>query len=182
MKAKLMQQTIEIPEGVEVKIENSTVNVKGAKGELKRELRNPKVKLEVKEKNVVLSSKEATKREKTIIGTFKSHINNMIDGVVNGVVYKLKICSGHFPMTVAVENNAFVVKNLFGERVPRVLPIKEGASVKVDNDSVVVEGIDKELIGQTAANIEKLCKTTKRDRRIFQDGIYIVEKNGKEVE
>lgn len=182
MKVKLMQQTITIPEGIEVKADNGLINVKGIKGEINRVLKNPKVLIEVKEKQITLSSKNATKREKTIIGTFKAHIKNMIDGVTNGIVYKLKICAGHFPMTVTVENNSLVVKNFFGERIPRVLPFKEGASVKIEGEEVTVEGIDKEIVGQTAASIEKLCKITRRDRRIFQDGIYITEKNGKSTE
>lgn len=181
MKVKLMENAIDVPEGVEIKIENSIINVKGAKGEVSRALKDPKIKIELKENKVVLSSKNATKREKTMIGTFKSHINNLIKGVMDGVVYKLKICSGHFPMTVGVENNSLVVKNLFGERVPRVLQIREGASVKIEEEIITVEGIDKELVGQTAANIEKLCKITNRDRRIYQDGIYITEKNGKAI-
>jgi len=72
------------------------------------------------------------------------------------------------------------VTNLFGEKVPRVakLPWSPGeVEVKVSNKTdVVVKGIDKEKVGQTAANIERSCKIRNRDRRVFQDGIYITSK------
>ena len=105
----------------------------------------------------------------------------MIKGVSEGHIYKLKICSGHFPMNTAVNGNKFVVNNFLGEKTPRELDIKEGASVKIEGDIVIVEGIDKELVSQTAASIEILTKVKGKDKRIFQDGIYITEKDGKEI-
>ncbi len=57
--------------------------------------------------------------------------------------------------------------------------IKDGADVKLDESFVTVEGIDIEIVGQTAADIEQLTRITNRDIRIFQDGIYIIEKPGK---
>ena len=51
--------------------------------------------------------------------------------------------------------------------------------VRVENKvDVIVSGADREKVGQTAANIERACKIRKRDRRVFQDGIYIVSKDG----
>ena len=61
------------------------------------------------------------------------------------------------------------------------MKIKEGVKVAVEGDKVKVEGTDKELVGQTAANIETLTKIKGRDRRIFQDGIFIINKGGKEL-
>jgi large subunit ribosomal protein L6 len=80
-------------------------------------------------------------------------------------------------MTMAVKGNKFVVNNYFGERVPRTSDILSGVEVKVNNKvEVVVSGIDKELVGQTAANIEKSTTIKNRDRRVFQDGIYLLNK------
>jgi len=59
------------------------------------------------------------------------------------------------------------------------VPDPSGAEVKIEEQIIIVESPDLELAGQTAASIEKLCKITNRDRRIFQDGIYIYEKPGK---
>jgi len=76
-----------------------------------------------------------------------------------------------------VQGNKFIVNNYFGERVPRSAAILDGVQVKVQNKTeVVVTGIDKEAVGQTAANIERSTTVKKRDRRVFQDGIYLIEK------
>ncbi len=181
MGTKNITAEIEIPEKTNLDIGKDIV-IKGEKGEIKRRLVSPKVTIEKKDNKVVLSAKNATKREKITIGTFKSHIKNMIKGANEGHSYRLKICSGHFPMTVAVSGNELTVKNFLGESIPRVLKLKEGVDVKVDGENVVVESINKELAGQTAADIEQLTRITNRDKRIFQDGIWIIEKDGKQVE
>ncbi|MBW2982333.1 50S ribosomal protein L6 [Candidatus Woesearchaeota archaeon] len=176
-----ISEKIEIPEKIEVKVDKGIVNVKGPKGEVNRNLLLPKIKISVKDNAILIESKNATKREKKMIGTFKAHIRNLIKGAAEGFVYKLKICSSHFPMTASIENNQFVVKNFLGENTPRTLGIKEGVNIKIEGNDVVVESINKELAGQTAASIEKLCKIKGRDTRIFQDGIWMTEKAGKEI-
>ncbi|MDD5087047.1 MAG: 50S ribosomal protein L6, partial [Candidatus Nanoarchaeia archaeon] len=157
------------------------IKVKGPKGEVSKKLAGPGVEIKAENNSVSIISKKATKREKKIIYAIRSHIKNMIKGVTEGFVYKLKICPGHFPMNVSVEKEYFTVKNLFGEKTPRKLKIGPEVKIKIDGKDVYVEGINKELTSQTAASIEKLTKVKGRDRRIFQDGIYIVSKDGKEI-
>ena len=104
-------------------------------------------------------------------------MNNMVKGVTEGFTYTLKALYSHFPMTLAVKGNELVVNNYFGERVPRSAKILNGVEVKIQNKTeVIVSGIDKEAVGQTAANIERSTTVKKRDRRVFQDGIYLIEK------
>jgi large subunit ribosomal protein L6 len=83
-------------------------------------------------------------------------------------------------MTLKVQGDIMTVTNLFGEKVPRVAKLPWSPSdveVKISNKTdVVVKGIDKEKVGQTAANIERSCRIKNRDRRVFQDGIYITSK------
>lgn len=181
MKIKKMEENIEIPSGVEVSIDKSVFKIKGPKGELSREFKHPRIKMEKKENGITFASENATKREKKMIGTFKAHIRNMVKGVTEGNVYRLKICSGHFPMNVSVSGTDFIVKNFLGEKIPRMLKICEGVKVKVEGQEVVVETADKEKAGQTAAEIETLTRIKGRDRRIFQDGIYIINKDGKDM-
>ncbi len=182
MRMPELTHEIEMPEGVTVQTEGTTLKVKGPKGELERKFRSPKFKFFVEGNLLKITANNATKREKTMGGTLKAHIKNMIKGVTEGHIYKLKICSGHFPMNVSVNGNKFVVKNFLGEKVPRTFTIQEGAKVKIEDTLVTVEGIDKEIAGQVAADIEQLCRITNRDIRIFQDGIYILEKSGKSVQ
>ncbi len=179
MYTKMLQditQKIKIPEGVTVQVENGLIRINGPKGENQRKLSHRNVKIAVEEGNIVLSSKKPSKREKRIIGTFKAHIRNMIKGVEEGFTYKLKTASSHFPITVNLEGKELVVKNFFGEKIPRRCTIPEGVNVKVDGSIITVESTDIEKAGKTAGLIEQATRITRRDRRVFQDGIYITEK------
>jgi len=172
---------IEIPNDITITVDKGIVSVKSKNGENKKNLFNKKVKIEVKDNKVVITAKKASKREKKMIGTFKAHIKNMIKAASEGSTYKLKICSGHFPMNVSVEKNELVIKNFVGEKIPRRMKIKDGVEVKVEGDIIVVKSSDKELAGQVAASIEQLTRRTKYDKRIFMDGIWIIDKDGKEI-
>jgi large subunit ribosomal protein L6 len=125
--------------------------------------------------------KRKSQREKRSARTMEAHIKNMFKGVQNGHTYRLKICSGHFPMSVTVKGNAVEIKNFIGEKVPRTTEICADVHVKIDGDQIVVDGIDKEKVSETAARIEQITRRPGFDPRIFQDGIYIIEKDGKTV-
>lgn len=168
-----------MPEGIAVKIENKIFWVKGKKGEVQKKLYNPRINSRIVGNKIVFESKKATQREKKLIKAYLAHLRNMIKGVNEGHSYKLKICSGHFPMSVGVKGNVFEIKNFIGETVPRTLTIPEGVKVTADGQFIVVEGINKDLTSQTAALIEKLTRRPGFDKRIFQDGIFIIEKDGR---
>ena len=180
---KAIQGKIEIPKDVEIEIVDSTIKVKGPKGTAERKLLNPKIKISKENNELILTTKtpKFSKREKTIIGSFTSHIKNLIKGVIEGYTYKLKVCSSHFPMTISVENESVVIKNFLGEKIPRKTKILPDVKVKVEGDIIVVEGANKEEVSQTANRIEQSTKITARDKRIFQDGCYIFDKAGKEI-
>lgn len=176
MKADLKVE-IKMPTGVTVSKDGQFLLFKGPKGEITKKFHSKKVITEVAENTVVISSKDATKREKKLFNTFKAHVTHMVVGVIEGHEYKLKICSGHFPMSVAVKGTNLEVKNFLGEAYPRTMKLKAGVVVKVNGDIIDVSAPDKEISGQTAADIEQLTRITNRDRRIFQDGIFITEKS-----
>ena len=116
-----------------------------------------------------------------MFGTLKAHFNNMIKGLTEKFKYKLQIANVHFPMNVSVDKNAneLVVKNFLGEKKDRRIKLVEGVDVKVNGEVIELESINIEKAGQCAANIEKGAKVRNKDRRIFQDGIFIVEKPGR---
>jgi len=172
-----LKDKISIPSNVEVDITKLYVNIKGPKGETKKNVYHPSVKIEKDEKNILLTTDKSTKKEKRILNTLKAHIKNLIKGVLNGFEYELKICSGHFPMSVSVEKNDLVIKNFFGEKIPRKAKILPGVNVKVSGDKVTVSGCSKEDVGQTCSNIEQSTRRTSFDRRRFQDGIWITKKS-----
>lgn len=188
MKLKIIEKEIPIPKGVEVKVDYHTLGVKGEKGQLQRTFYYPRMSMKVAEakgvedevgKKVVLSCKNATKKDKRFLGTFESIVKNMIKGVSEGFVYKLKVCSSHFPMNVSFKDNALTVKNFLGEKIPRILMVPQEVNVKVEGDTIILEGADKALVGNVAGKMEKLTRITDKDKRRFQDGIYIIEKAGK---
>jgi len=176
-----LKANITIPEGTTVTLDNNTFTVKGAKGEVKRTLSNPKVKITLQSKEITLEAKKATQREKKLLRTYVAHIKNLLRGTKEGHTYKLKICSGHFPMTVAIKGNKFEIKNFIGEAKPRTLKVPEEVSVKIEGQVINVEGTDKEKTGQTAARIENLTRRSSFDKRVFQDGLYLIEKDGKPI-
>ncbi|WP_297549309.1 50S ribosomal protein L6 [Thermococcus sp.] len=176
-----IREEVEIPEGVEVTVEGNTVKVKGPKGELQRELKYPGVKIFTEDGKVVIYKEFPRKKDIAIARTFKAHIANMIKGVTEGFTYRLKVVYSHFPISVKVQGDEVIIENFLGEKAPRRAKILPGVTVKVRGQEIVVEGIDKEAVGQTAANIEQATRITKWDRRVFQDGIYIVEKAGKPI-
>jgi len=180
MKQEFSQQ-IDIPEGIEVKLEGRTLTVKGPEGENTREFKTGKIKFEIKEGKIILSDKKATKKEKRTINTFAAHIKNMIEGVQNKFEYKLKVCFHHFPITVKVEGNKATIKNFLGEKIDRHCEIPKGAEVEVAKDIITIKSINREIAGQAAANFEAATKVRNRDRRIFQDGIFMTNKPGKEI-
>ncbi|KYK24574.1 hypothetical protein AYK26_03275 [Euryarchaeota archaeon SM23-78] len=180
MKQELKEE-FEIPEGITIQLDKGFFVVKGSKGELQKKLHNPRIISRVMGKKIVFEAKKATQREKKLIKAYLAHLKNLVKGVSEGHSYKLKICSGHFPVSANVKGNLFEIKNFIGETVPRTLEIPQGVNVKVEGPFVIVEGIDKELSSRTAALIEKLTRRPGFDKRIFQDGIFLIEKDGKPI-
>jgi large subunit ribosomal protein L6 len=171
-------QEIKIPQEVEVEVRDNLVKVKGPKGELERRFETKTVKGSVKiekiENKVRVSSESENRKVKALIGTIIAHIRNMITGVTKGFVYKLRGVYSHFPFNIKVEKDKILIQNFLGERVPRVAERVENVEVKVDGLEITLYGIDKEKVGLMATKLEQATRITARDRRTFQDGIYLV--------
>ena len=172
---------VELPSGVAASIKDGMLTVKAGKNEVAHPVELRKVDIAVQGNKVVVTGLRSTQKDKRMVNTMEAHIKNLIKGVQEPYLYTLKICSGHFPITVAVQGDKLTVKNFFGEKVPRTLLIKKGASVKVEGEIIRVESPSKETAGQVSADIEQLVRRPGYDTRIFQDGIYITSKHGKEI-
>ncbi|MGV8168565.1 MAG: 50S ribosomal protein L6 [Candidatus Nanoarchaeia archaeon] len=181
MEKEGIQETIAFPSNCEFKQDKTIITIKGPKGEITRTLPDKQIKLIKQGEELIIKYEKSSKREKKNLFTTRAHLKNMVKGVQEGFTYKLKICSGHFPMSVAIKNNVLEIKNFIGEKVPRTLKLKQGADVKIEGDTITVHALDKELAGTTAGAIEKLTRRPGFDKRIFQDGIYITEKDGKKL-
>ena len=173
--AAAIREEIEIPEGVEVIIEDE-VTVKGPNGETSRKFTYPNVTISKEDNLVVLETAFPKKKDKSMIGTTRAHLNNMITGVTDGFTYHMKIVYAHFPMTVKAQGDTVTIDNFIGERHPRSAKIVGDAKVQVKGDEVIITGVNKEDVGQTMANLEQATKIKGKDPRVFQDGIYLTSR------
>lgn len=178
---KLFEQEIEIPAGIEIRKEEKMVYVKGPEGEVSKEFNFGKLKFENKDEKITISYPSATRKEKRMINTISAHIRNMIRGANKKFEYKLKVCASHFPINVEIKGREVSIKNFLGEKTPRKCQMPEGVEVQINKEIITVKSPNKELAGQAAATFENVTKVNNRDRRVFQDGIYIINKDGKEI-
>ena len=176
----MIEKKILLPEDVEAKAEDCDIIIKGKLGEIRRSFSYPALNILLKDKEIIVSSTKDKKKQKAIVGSWCARIKNMIVGVNKPYEYKLKIVFSHFPMKITLESDRIVVKNYLGGKGVREVQIPpdiELNMVKEDNsDYVIVKGINKEHAGLYAAKIERLCVAKNKDRRVFQDGIYIIKK------
>jgi len=175
-----LEKEMSLLDGATATLSGDKLTIKGKKGEITRRVPT-QLHLKIDGDKLSLSSKKATRREKKLLFTYAAHIKNMVKGATQGFVYKLKICSGHFPMKVACKGSTFSVTNFLGEKIPRKMPVPTGAKITVAGSDITVEASDIEVAGRTASNIEQLTRICDKDRRIFQDGIYITDKAGRKV-
>lgn len=174
VKLDRIEHSVTIPEGVTANIsEDGVVTITGPKGSLNRTFQSKVINLLEDGNGIIVRVDLPRRKQRALAGTWNAHLNNMVKGVTDGFTINLKAFYSHFPMTMQANGNTFTVNNYFGERVPRTAKILDNVEVKVSNKTeVTVTGIDKEAVGQTAANIERCTTVKNRDRRVFQDGIY----------
>ncbi len=174
---KTMEHIIDVADGIDVSVSDMKVSVKGPKGDVERDFDDPRfnhlIEIEKKENKVVIKFDDEKRKVKAFAGSVVAHIRNMMTGVTKGYKYELKIIFTHFPIMITTAGGEVHIKNFLGEKGARIAKIVRGAEVHVDKEHVEVKGIDIEAVGQTSVNIEKICDIKGRDRRIFQDGIYI---------
>lgn len=174
--AKEIRTVVPIPSGVTVTLKGNVMSVSGPKGSNQRQFWYPGIRIEIADSKVIIDTEVTKKTQRAMVGTFASHIENLITGVTEGFEYRMKIVYAHFPMQVKVEGKKLTIGNFLGEKKPRSAKILGETKIKTSADEVIVTGINKEDVGQTAANIEQATKIKGFDPRTFQDGIYIVEK------
>lgn len=177
MKIKI-QEMIEIPKEIDCRIAGKKLICSKGGIDSTREINIPEVEIKIESEKILLTAEKGNKNELKAIRSQVAHIKNMLRGLQEPFVYRLEACNVHFPMTLKVESNKLIVNNFLGERVPRFAVILPGVDVEIKGQKITLTSQNIEAAGQTAANIEKTTKVKNRDRRIFQDGIFIVEKPG----
>jgi large subunit ribosomal protein L6 len=179
MRTKFLEE-VAVPGDIVCEKEGNYLICKKGSHELRRKFMIHGTSFEVSGKNVKMVSEKANKKTISCVKAFSAHLRNMFIGLEKGFVYEMEICNVHFPMTVKVEENKLIVTNFLGEKEKRIAKIVPHVKVEIKGNKLTVSGQDIEAAGQTAANIEKATLISKRDRRVFQDGIFITSKPGRE--
>jgi len=148
--SRIGRMPIVLPEGVEVKVENGLVTVKGPKGQLSQQIGNKDISVAVENNTIVLSRANDKKDARAQHGLYRALINNMVVGVtkgfekaliVNGVGYKAQVQGKKLILNIGYSH-------------PVEIEAPEGITIECPQlTEVVVKGIDKTLVGQVAANI-----------------------------
>ena len=170
-----VSREIEIPNGVQVSKDGRTIIVKGIKGELKRNFLQPKIKIDIQENKVILSSNEDRRKINSVLGAWQAHIKNMCLGASIGWKCEMKLVFAHFPAKMSIKDNEFVIQNFLGERSSRSTKLPSDVSVKVDKENLTISGVDKEQVGIAASRIEGVTRIVGFDKRVFQDGCFITQ-------
>lgn len=180
MSTNLKSHSFEVPKGVTVEMNGLKAVVKSGNTELIREISKFVV---VKQEGTMLTVSACNKsaNARILAGTYASHIKNMLAGVQKPYTYKLKVVGTHFPITVSQSGEELMIQNFLGEKKPRKAKLVKTVSVKIQGDIITVESADIEKAGMVAARIEQATKVRGKDRRVFQDGIYIFEKAGQAI-
>lgn len=173
-----IHEEVDVPDEVTVTLDGFDLTADGPEGNLERAFRHPDIDVDVEDGTVVIHADFPDKKTRALAKTWASHVRNMVRGVNETFEYELSIVYSHFPIKARVDGDTFVVENFLGERHHREADILPGVDVEVDGEDVLVRGPDRELVGQTAANIEQATYVQGYDPRIFQDGIYITSKGG----
>jgi large subunit ribosomal protein L6 len=167
---------IAIPKGVEVKIDEKQISVKGPKGTLKHEL-VPEVKVHIESDQIHVGSNESLDNAGNFHGLYRTIIDNMVTGASQGFERKLEMIGVGY--RAAVQGHLLDLQ--IGLSHPTKITIPEGIQVRVDkNTSIIITGSDKQQIGQFAATVRsKRPPEPYQGKGIRYAGEYVRKKAGK---
>lgn len=171
---KQITEKIEIPSEIECSYANGILKCKKGSMEISRKFSAMGISTLIEDNCIIFESKKGNKNQYKIIKSWRAHINNIFNGLLNPFTYIIEACNVHFPMTLKVEKNKLIISNFLGEKTPRITNILPDVKVEIKGQKVLVSSPNKDSAGQTAANLERATKIKNRDRRIFQDGLFIV--------
>jgi len=152
--SRIGKKPVEIPSGVDVKLVNNSITVKGPKGELKRDL-HPKMTIRQDGKTIVVERGSDHREDRSLHGLTRTLISNMVDGVTKGFERVLEINGVGYK--AEVKGNILLLNMGYSHPVNFELP--KGVTAVVDKMTTVkLSSIDKELVGQVAANVRSVRK------------------------
>ena len=176
--SKIGKKPIEIPEGVQVSLVESTIKIKGPKGELELDLHG-KVQIKQDHKEILVTVKDREdRRQRALWGTFRALIRNMITGVTAGFEKKLEITGVGYKASVT---GTKLILSL-GYSHPVEIEIPKGLELKVEKNTINIAGADRQAVGEFAALIRSQRKPEPyKGKGIKYQGEVIRRKAGKVV-
>lgn len=175
--SRLGKQPIEIPSGVEVTYADGVFTVKGPKGTLQKPFTDD-VKIDVDGNTVTTTPARDTAHAKALWGTYAAHIRNMIGGVTEGFEKKLEIEGVGY--RAEMKGNTLVL--MVGFSHPVEMDVPEGVTAAVEKNVITINGADKDVVGQFAANVRAVKKPEPyKGKGIHYQGEYIIRKQGKKA-
>ncbi len=171
-----MEIKIEIPQGINVEVAPKKIIASYQNKKIEREFKVKNIILKRENNKVVIKTRNDKKKTIACANTLHSHIKNIFKGLLEGFEYKLAVVHSHFPMNITKKENLIEIKNFLGEKSPRYAKVLGNVDVQIKGKEIIVKGYNLWDVSQTAANLENATRVSMRDRRRFQDGIYIVHK------
>ena len=168
---------VTVPSGVDVTIDGSNVTVKGPKGQLAHQVAEPITVVSGEDGALQVARPNDARESRALHGLTRSLIANMVEGVTNGYTKKLEIHGTGYRVVAKGSDIEFAL----GYSHPILVKAPEGISFQVENPTrFAVSGIDKQLVGETAANIRKLRKPDPyKGKGVRYEGEHIRRKVGK---
>jgi len=171
-----MMLSAKIPQGINVEISGKKIVASYQNKKIEKEFKVKNISLEKQGDKIVIKTLNDKRKTIACANTLLAHIRNIFKGLLEGFEYRLAIVHSHFPMNVSKKGNLIEIKNFLGEKNPRYVKILGDVDVQIKGKEIVVKGYNIWDVSQTAANLENATRVSARDRRIFQDGIYITHK------
>ncbi len=174
--SRVGNKPVDLPSGVDVKIDGNAVTVKGARGELNR-MFHERIGFELNDDLVTVTRPDDSRESRALHGLSRALLNNMVVGVSDGFRKELEIQGVGYRAT----SKGTGVELLVGFSHPVVVEAPEGITLEVPEPTkIVVSGIDKEQVGQVAANIRKVRPPEPyKGKGIRYAGEYVRRKAGK---
>ncbi|RXH95317.1 hypothetical protein DVH24_025001 [Malus domestica] len=199
MKTILSSETMDIPDGVKIKVHAKIIEVEGPRGKLVRNFKHLNLDFqlvtdeETGKRKLKVEAWFGTRKTSAAIRTALSHVGNLITGVTKGYRYKMRFVYAHFPINASITNEAkaIEIRNFLGEKkVPfctilpdfnwvRKVDMLDGVNITRSEkvkDELILDGNDIELVSRSCALINQKCHVKNKDIRKFLDGIYVSER------
>jgi len=174
--SRIGKKPVKIPGGCKIAVDGGVIKVEGPKGKLEQSLR-PEVTIGVEGGNVLVARTEETRQGRAMHGLYRALIVNMLKGVSEGYVKKLEVVGVGY--LAALAGKVLQVRAGFANEIQ--MPIPAGLKITCpDQNHIVIEGIDKQLVGQFAAEIRAIRKPEPyKGKGIRYDGEVVRRKAGK---